>query len=130
MCVCNHVLNSKKNKDIVTKFHTVTNGCTIWTLTKCLEKKLDVNYTRMLYFILNKSRKQHPTKQQLYGHKFISDILLWTPTYRHASVGQPVKTYIHQLCADTGYCLEDLSRAMVDGENGETELRETTLSIP
>ena len=30
-------------------------GCTTWTLTKCMEKKLDGNYTRMLWAILNKS---------------------------------------------------------------------------
>ena len=40
-------------------------GCTIWTLTKRMEKKLDGKYTRMLRAILNKSWKQHPTKQQL-----------------------------------------------------------------
>ena len=43
-------------------------GCTTWTLTKRLEKKLDGNYTRMLRAILNKSWRQHPTKHQLYGH--------------------------------------------------------------
>ena len=43
-------------------------GCTTWTLTKRLEKKLDGNYTRMLRAILNKSWRQHPTKRQLYGH--------------------------------------------------------------
>ena len=43
-------------------------GCTTWTLTKRMEKKLDGNYTRMLWSILNKSWRQHPTKQQLYGH--------------------------------------------------------------
>ena len=42
-------------------------GCTTWTLTKRLEKKLDSNYTRMLGAILNKSWRQHPTKQQLHG---------------------------------------------------------------
>ena len=80
-------------------------GCTTWTLTKQLEKKLDSNYTRMLRAILNKSWRQHPTKHQLYGHlppimktiqvrqtrhaghcwrsrdELISDVLLWTPTY-------------------------------------------------
>ena len=80
-------------------------GCTTWTLTKRLEKKLDGNYTRMLRAILNKSRRQHPTRHQLYGHpppitktiqarrtrhaghcwrsrdELISDVLLWTPTY-------------------------------------------------
>ena len=79
-------------------------GCTAWTLTKRLEKKLHCNYARMLRSILNKSWRQHPTRHQLYGHlppitktiqvrwarhaghywrsrdAFISDILLWTPT--------------------------------------------------
>ena len=37
-------------------------GCTTWALTKRTEKKLDGNYTRILWAILNKSRRQHPTK--------------------------------------------------------------------
>ena len=44
-------------------------GCTTWTLTKRVEKKLHGNYTRMLPAILNKSWWQHPTKQQLYGYQ-------------------------------------------------------------
>ena len=83
-------------------------GCTTWTLTKQIEKKLDGNYTRMLRAILNKSWRQHPTKQQLCGHrppitktikvrrarhaghswrsrdKLISDVLLWTPSHVRA----------------------------------------------
>ena len=43
-------------------------GCTTWTLTKRLEERLDSNYTKMLRAILNRSWRQHPTKQQLYGH--------------------------------------------------------------
>ena len=43
-------------------------GCTTWMLTKRLEKKLDGNYTRTLWAILNKSWRQHPTKHQLHGH--------------------------------------------------------------
>ena len=43
-------------------------GCTTWTLTKRIEEKLDANNTRMLWAILNKSWRQRPTKQQLYGH--------------------------------------------------------------
>ena len=42
-------------------------GCTTWTLSKRLEKKLDGNYTRMLRAVLNKSWQQHPTRHQLYG---------------------------------------------------------------
>ena len=59
-------------------------GCTTWTLTKRLEKKLDGNYTRMLRAILNKSWQQHPTRHQLYGHlppitKTIQVLLIYSP---------------------------------------------------
>ena len=37
-------------------------GCTTCTLTKCMERKLEGNYTRMLRAVLNKSWRQHPTK--------------------------------------------------------------------
>ena len=40
-------------------------GCTTRTLTKRMKKKLDGNYTRVLRAILNKSWRQHPTKQQV-----------------------------------------------------------------
>ena len=43
-------------------------GCSTWTLTKRMEKKLDGNYTKMLRAILNKSWRQHLTKHQLYSH--------------------------------------------------------------
>ena len=36
-------------------------GCTAWTLTKRLEKKLDGNYSRMLQAILKKSNTQQGT---------------------------------------------------------------------
>ena len=107
-------------------------GHTTRTLMKCLENKLNRKDTRILHALLNKSWKD-PTKQMLYGHlppitkiiqirwarraghcwkrrnKLISNSLLSTPTHGHASVGQPGKTYIHQLCADIGCSLEDLS---------------------
>ena len=37
---------------------------------KHTEKKLNGDCTRMLRVILNKSWKEHPTKQQLYGHLY------------------------------------------------------------
>ena len=123
-------------------------GCTTWTLTKRLEKKLDGNYTRMLRAILNKSWRQHPTRHQLYGHlppitktiqvrrtrhaghcwrsrdKLISDVLLWTPTHGRAKAGQPAQTYIQQLCEDTGCCPEDLPEAMNDREKWRERVRD------
>ena len=109
-------------------------GRTTWTLTKRLEKKLDGNYTRMLQAILNKSWRQHPKMHQLYGHlppitktiqvrrarhaghcwrsrdELISDVLLWTHTYGRAKAGRPARTYIQQLCEDTGCSSEGPAR--------------------
>ena len=115
-------------------------GCTTWTLTKRLEKKLDGNYTRMLRAILNKSWRQHPTRHQIYGHlppitktiqvrrtrhaghcwrsrdELKSDVLLWTPTYVRAKTGRPARTYIQQVWEDTECSSEDLPEAMNDRE--------------
>ena len=123
-------------------------GCTTWTLTKWLEKKLDGNYTRMLRAVLNKSWRQHPTRHQLYGHlppirktiqvrrtrhaghcwrsrdELISDVLLWTPTHGRAKAGRPARTYIQQLCEDTGCCPEDLPEAMNDREKWRERVRD------
>ena len=101
-------------------------GCTTWTLTKQLEKKLDGNYTRMLRAILNKSWLQHPIRHQLYGHlppitktiqvrrtrpaghcwgsrdEVIIVVLLWTPTYVRTKAGRTAQTYIQKLYEDTG----------------------------
>ena len=127
-------------------------GCTIWTLTKWLEKKLDGNYTRMLWAILNKSWWQHPIRHQLYSHlppitksiqfrwirhaghcwrskdKLISDVLLWTPTYGLSKAGRPARTYIQQLCEDTGCSPEDLQEAMNDREKWRERVRDIRAS--
>ena len=123
-------------------------GCTKWTLTKQMEKKLDGNYTRMLRAILNSSWRQHPTKQQLYGYlqpitktiqvrrtrhawhcwgnrdELISDVLWWTPSHGRAKAGRPAWTYIQQLCVDTGCSLEDLPEAMDDREEWRERFRD------
>ena len=123
-------------------------GCTTWTLTKRLERKRDGNYTRMLRAILNKSWQQHPTRHQLYGHllpitktiqvrrtrhaghcwrsrdELIRDVLLWIPTHGRAKAGRPARTYIQQLCEDTGCCPEDLPRVMNDREEWRERVRD------
>ena len=105
--------------------------CTTWTLSKHMEKKLNGNNTRILWAILNKSRRQHPTKQQLCGHlphitktikvkrtryagrclrnkdEPISSILQWTLSHGRGKAGRPARTYIQQFCADTGCSLEE-----------------------
>ena len=127
-------------------------GCTTWMLTKRLEKELDGNYTRMLRAILNKSRRQHPARHQLYGHlppitktiqvrwtryaghcwrnrdELISDVLLWTPTYGRAKAGRPARTYIQQLSEDTGCIPEDLPEAMNDREKWRERVRDICAS--
>ena len=117
-------------------------GCTTWTLTKRMGKKLDCNYTRMLRAILNKSRRQHPTKQQLYGHlppitktvkvrrtrhaghsrrsrdELISDV------HGRAKAGQPARTCIQHLCVDRGCSPEDLPEVMNDREGWREMVRD------
>ena len=114
--------------------------CTTWTQTKRMKKKLDGNYTRMLREILNKSWRQHPTKQQLYGHlppitktikirrtrhmghcwrskdELIRDVPRWTPSHGREKAGSPARTYIQQFCADTRCNPENLLKAMDDRE--------------
>ena len=115
-------------------------GCTTWTLTKRLEKKLHGNYTRMLRAILNKSWRQHPTRHQLHGHpppitktiqarrtrhaghcwrirdELISDVLLWTPTYCREKAGRPARTCIQQLW---DVALKTCRRRWTIGRSGE-----------
>ena len=102
----------------------------------------------LLRAILNKSWRQYPTRHQLYGHlppitkniqvrrtrhaghcwrsrdELISDVLLWTPTYGRAKAGQPDRTYIQQLCEDTGCGPEDLPEAMNDREKWRERVRD------
>ena len=118
-------------------------GCTTWTLTKRLKKKLDGNYTRMLRAILNKSWRQHPTRHQLYGHlplitktiqvrrtrhaghcwrskdELIIDVLLWTLAYGQAKAGRLARTYIQQLCEDTDVTLKTCQKRWMIGRSGE-----------
>ena len=56
--------------------------------------------------------------------EFISDVLLWTPTHGRAKAGRPARTYIQQLCEDTGCCLEDFPRAMNDREKWQERVRD------
>ena len=115
-------------------------GCTEWTLTKRMERKLDGNCTRILQAIWNESWRQHPTNEQLYGHlppisitiqirqarhvehcwrskdELISDILQWNPSHGWARIGRPARTYQQQLCTDTGCSMEDLPRVVGEGQ--------------
>ena len=123
-------------------------GCTTSTLTKRMEKKLDGNSTRILWAILDKSWRQHPTKQQLCGHLspimkpikvrrtrhaghcwrssdgLIRDVFLWAPAHGQAKSGRPARIYIQQLDEDTEYRPEDLPEAMNDMEEWRERVRD------
>ena len=101
-----------------------------------MEKKLDDNYTRILRTVLDKSWRQHPTKQQLYDHlppimktiqvrrirpaghcwrskdELINAILQYNPVHGRAKAGRPAHTYIQQLTNDAGCNLEELPEVM------------------
>ena len=116
------------------------------------KKKID--QTSSLWAILNKSWRQNPTKQQLYGHlppitktihvrrtrhaghcwrsrdELISDVLLWTPSHGRAKSGQPACTYIQQLCEDTGCSPGDLPEAMNVREGWRERVRDILADDP
>ena len=104
--------------------------------------------TRPTHLWVTTSLRQHPTRHQLYGHlppitktvqvrrtrhaghcwrsknELISDVLLWTPVYGQAKAGRPARTYIQQLCEDTGCNPEDLPKAMNDWEKWRERVRD------
>ena len=97
---------------------------------------------------MKKSWRQHPTRHQLYDHlspitktiqvrrtrhaghcwrsrdELIRNVLLWTTTHGRAKAGRPARTYIQQLCEDTGCCPEDLPSAMNDREEWRERVRD------
>ena len=105
-----------------------------------------------IYLSIYLSRRQHPTRHQLYGHlppitktiqvrrtrhaghcwrskdELISDVLLWTPTYGRGKAGRPARTYIQQICGDTVCRPEDLSEAMNDREKWREGVRDIRAS--
>ena len=113
-----------------------------------MAKKLDGDYTRMLWAILNKSWRQLSAKQQLYGHlppitktikviqtrhaghcwrsrdELTRDVLLWTPSHSRGRTGRSARSYLQQLCEDTGSSPEDLLEAINDRERWRERVRD------
>ena len=103
----------------------------------------EIDKDTALFF--NKSCKQHPIKQQLYGHLssisltiqerwithaghclrkktlLISKVLLWTPIHKYNSVGWSAKTYIHSHFSYTGCRLENLPSTMANSDRWQLE---------
>ena len=96
--------------------------------------------------------QQHSTRRQLYGHlppitktiqarrtrhvghcwrskdKIVSDVLLWTSAYGQSKAGRPARTYIQQLCDETGCNPEDQSEGMNDRETWRERVRDIRAS--
>ena len=79
-------------------------------------------------------RISHSTNTLGKGHcwrskdELISDVLQWTPAYGQAKAGRPARTYIQQLCEDTGCSPEDLPKAMNDREKWRERVRDIRAS--
>ena len=110
-------------------------------------------YKDMLWEILNRSWRQHPTRHKVYGHLppvmktiqvrwtrhaghcwrsrdvLISDVLLWTPTYGRAKAGRPARTYMQQLCENTGCSCDGLPEAVNDREQWQERVRDIRTCI-
>ena len=123
-----------------------------WNCSYVFSWKCGKNFKVKTSYFLNLFRiartQQHPTRHQLYGHlppitktiqvrrtrhaghcwrsrdELIRDVLLWIPTHGRAKAGRPARTYIQQLCEDTGCCPEDLPRAMNDREEWRERVRD------
>ena len=99
-------------------------------------------------FVLNKSWRQHSTKQHLYSHlppitktiqvrrtrhaghswrsgdELISDVLVWTPSHGQTRTARSARTYIQYICEDTGCSPEDLPEAMNNREEWRERVRD------
>ena len=111
-------------------------GCTRWMLKKRIKRKLVRNCIGLLWATLNKSWKQHPTKQQWCGYLPIISITIqiqirWT---RHVGFCWRSKdklmsdTFQWTNCTDTGCCLEDLSGVLDDWDEWRERVREIRAS--
>ena len=122
-------------------------GSNTWTLTKALTRKLDGTYTRLLRACQNVSWRQHLTNKELYGNlpkvtdtikerrlrfsghcmrrkeEVIHKLLLWEPSHGRRGRGRPPRTFINQLCDDTGLEKEDLGKAMEDRDGWKKVVR-------
>ena len=144
LCKMDNIWKSKMDKQLKIQFFRSTvetvllYGCSSWTLTKALTKKLDGTYTRLLRAALNVSWRQHMTNKELYGilpkitdiicerrirfsghcwrskEEVVHQVLLWEPKHGKRSSGQPPRTFIDQLTDDTGILRDELGTVMED----------------
>ena len=104
----------------------------VWVWEREREREHNKNYSNR--YIVNFQSPLHMNEnvwfhllsffRGLSRDELVSDVLLWTPTHGRAKTGRPARTYIQQLCEDTGCCLEDLPEAMNDREKWWERVRD------
>ena len=113
-------------------------GCTTWTLNKwrksltattqeCCKQywgstPQSSSCTATYHSSWKPSKLDEPDMRRS-RDKLISNVLQWTPSHGRAKAGWPTRTYILQLCADTGCSPEDLLEAMDDRERWQERVR-------
>ena len=123
--------------------------CTTWTLAERMEKKArwelyknatccfeqipEVNSSFTATFLpfrkpVKIRRPKHAGYYWRSKDKLISDVVLWTPANGYTRLGQPVKIYIHQICADTGCSQEDLQKLWMIRTDGKRKSGKSVVS--
>ena len=88
---------------------------------KAIFRVFRIKWTNKQYFVRRTRCAGHCWRSK---DELISDVLLWTPAYGQAKSGWPARTYIQQLCEDTGCNPEDLPKAMNDREKWRERVRD------
>ena len=83
-----------------------------------------VSFCSLFLLSLQVRRTRHAGHCWRSKDELISDVLLWTPAYGQAKVRRPARTYIQQLCEDTGCNPEDQPKAMNDREKWRERVRD------
>ena len=122
-------------------------GCTTWTMTKRMEKKVWRELHKIALSYIEQILEATSHKAAMYGHlppisktiqrrrkhagnnwrrkgNLISYVLLWTFSHGRASVEWPTRIYVQQFYTDTGCSLEDLPEAMDYRDEWKERVRE------
>ena len=95
-------------------------------LQKCVFSILAIGiFFRELFTLTIQARRtRHAGHCWRSKDELVSDVLLWTPAYGQSKARRPARTFIQQLCDDTGCYLEDLPEAMNDRETWRERVRD------
>ena len=99
-----------------------------WNGSSCYDSIFCSNKSVWKLFAFKRNTWYNINVNYFYKELLLEDLLLWTPTYGRAKAGRPARTYIQQLCEDTGCSPEDLPEAMNDREKWRERVRDIRVS--